>query len=1186
MTTLIKLGIQGVRSFNPDSPEILEFEKPVTLIVGQNGAGKTTIIECLKMVAAGQLPPNCDKGHGFIHDPNLARVPEVKAQIRLLFRSPNNHQICAIRSFQLTNTKGKGSSSVKSTFRALEGIVKTREAGGGAESSVTKKCADMDALVPALMGVSRAVLDSVIFCHQEEANWPLTEKIALKKKFDDIFGSARYTKALEAIEKSRKEYMKESKEKMHAFELLEKDAEAAKTLHAQVSQLTASRYQLMSTTSSLSLQIADLQATVSTFEAQDSKQAEVRFLLTQKEATLANLKSEADDIAASLPEVFTEQIDRLRSHLAKLESHQVPEAAMNLVSARHAFVTNEQGVSKAQCALSELRLASSDKDVDALSAQKDQLNKVMTDLTTLTGWVISDESNVEELLKSIQVSRMQLDMECSRKEASAREAVVAAERRRFVIATERDKLQAQADQVFAIRNMLDRECSSLDDKIGTAAAFELAAVNAADAEDELAALELELEAAVELRGKLGLRLPSPVVAAEPGESLEEFLGRLSLAQERLTLLHAEHDSAFADTVRIDANMNRIQTRIDEAGKKADRISCFQKVVDSQKELAMAECAKVLYGKMKDKSLEKAKCQFCKRKFQGELETQTFENAVSELTSQLPKLLLDLTARLQKAHSDLDELGSKHRSFIDDDEKGQLLRDLASASLELGGANDKVSSLAAAQKKIENEISEMVSQIPHKRMSTDACVSREELIAAADNEKRLRQAKAQAAAKFANLNSIAQRASLVAESLGADQIRLQEVLFKKAEQDVALSSIESALQAAAANYMVAEEEYTRAANVAQETAVACRQELDAFEFKASEINENVQVILVLRREIEKASDKLHSGPSREKIKELTELEGVLISRRAELHQAVNAAETQVSELENVRMLLTRNISLKSIFAEIQSIEAEIADMRSRFNSTIADGLAEARRRLIECRDQRSRAEGELAQINDQIRFIEAKLSSPLYRDIGVQVEKAWIRREAAETAVRDLQRYHTALDKALMKYHVHKMSEINAAIATLWHSVYHGNDIDCIAIRSDVEEEGEPGKRSYNYRVVLINGDVELDMRGRCSAGQKVLASIIIRLALAESFCHNCGILALDEPTTNLDKANIQGLAAALCKLIESRRHHRNFQLIVITHDEEFVRVLSRLQVCDTYYRVTKDPQGYSRIRRNVIHEIQ
>ena len=39
---------------------------------------------------------------------------------------------------------------------------------------------------------------------------------------------------------------------------------------------------------------------------------------------------------------------------------------------------------------------------------------------------------------------------------------------------------------------------------------------------------------------------------------------------------------------------------------------------------------------------------------------------------------------------------------------------------------------------------------------------------------------------------------------------------------------------------------------------------------------------------------------------------------------------------------------------------------------------------------------------------------------------------------------------------------------------------------------------------------------RRHARPQVLACLIIRLALAETFCLNCGILALDEPTTNLD----------------------------------------------------------------------
>jgi DNA repair protein RAD50 len=73
--------------------------------------------------------------------------------------------------------------------------------------------------------------------------------------------------------------------------------------------------------------------------------------------------------------------------------------------------------------------------------------------------------------------------------------------------------------------------------------------------------------------------------------------------------------------------------------------------------------------------------------------------------------------------------------------------------------------------------------------------------------------------------------------------------------------------------------------------------------------------------------------------------------------------------------------------------------------------------------------------------------------------------------------------------------------------------------------------------------------GRCSAGQRVLACIVIRLALAETFGTECGCIALDEPTVNLDEDNKEGLAIALASIIASRSRQKNFQLILITHDD-------------------------------------
>ncbi len=114
---------------------------------------------------------------------------------------------------------------------------------------------------------------------------------------------------------------------------------------------------------------------------------------------------------------------------------------------------------------------------------------------------------------------------------------------------------------------------------------------------------------------------------------------------------------------------------------------------------------------------------------------------------------------------------------------------------------------------------------------------------------------------------------------------------------------------------------------------------------------------------------------------------------------------------------------------------------------------------------------------------------------------------------------------------------------------------------------------------MKQGDTELNMRGRCSSGQKVLASLLIRLALADTFCLACGVLALDEPTTNLDRDNIASFANALKEIINKRKEQENFQLIIITHDEEFVEMLGQGAHTDHYYRVYKDRNNHSQIRQ-------
>ena len=107
MTTIQRLGIQGIRSYGPDQEQSIVFTPPLTLIVGSNGCGKTTVIESLRMATCGVLPPNSGSGQAFVHDPRVSAAPstETKAKICLKFQAKNT-TITVSRLFNLTNKKG------------------------------------------------------------------------------------------------------------------------------------------------------------------------------------------------------------------------------------------------------------------------------------------------------------------------------------------------------------------------------------------------------------------------------------------------------------------------------------------------------------------------------------------------------------------------------------------------------------------------------------------------------------------------------------------------------------------------------------------------------------------------------------------------------------------------------------------------------------------------------------------------------------------------------------------------------------------------------------------------------------------------------------------------------------------------------------------------------------------------
>ena len=223
MSSIEKLSIRGIRSFSPHTQNVIEFYSPLTIIVGHNGAGKTTIIECLKYATTGDLPPN-SKGGAFVNDPKLSRETEVKAQIKLKFRNVKSASMVVTRSLQSTQKANRLEQ------KTLEGLLMTIDPVTGEQVSISAKCAELDTEIPAHLGVSRSVLENVIFCHQEDSFWPLSEPGVLKKKFDDIFAATRYTKALESIRSVRKDLAGKLKLEQQKLDFLRGDLDKANKL--------------------------------------------------------------------------------------------------------------------------------------------------------------------------------------------------------------------------------------------------------------------------------------------------------------------------------------------------------------------------------------------------------------------------------------------------------------------------------------------------------------------------------------------------------------------------------------------------------------------------------------------------------------------------------------------------------------------------------------------------------------------------------------------------------------------------------------------------------------------------------------------------------------------------------------------------------------------------------------------
>lgn len=127
---------------------------------------------------------------------------------------------------------------------------------------------------------------------QEESNWPLAEGKVLKDKFDDIFAATKYTKALEAIAKLKKEQAAVVKDSKLKLETLKVKHEAAQKLRREITQEQGRLNGLAEESAELQRRCADAAARVQACEENRDKVAQFQQALVKHRSERSALLKE------------------------------------------------------------------------------------------------------------------------------------------------------------------------------------------------------------------------------------------------------------------------------------------------------------------------------------------------------------------------------------------------------------------------------------------------------------------------------------------------------------------------------------------------------------------------------------------------------------------------------------------------------------------------------------------------------------------------------------------------------------------------------------------------------------------------------------------------------------------------------------------------------------------------------
>ncbi|XP_038209625.1 DNA repair protein RAD50 [Zerene cesonia] len=1298
MAGIKSLAVRGIRSFGPEEcdEQRISFEKPLTLILGQNGCGKTTIIECLRYAVTGQMPPG-SRNECFVHDAKVNRSTEVMGQVKLKIVNAKDKQLEVSRSMRVTALQKK-----KTKFQTLDSFLSVIDENGKAKD-ISSRCADLDIVMHEELGVSKAILNSVIFCHQEDSSWPLDEGKKVKERFDEIFDADKYSDCIDKLRKIRKEYATTLKlleqevahltdkkqeldkkkldvvntesriseaelklselthelnpitEKINAIVVLQKNLvsfeskkEKIKTrlehCQTQEQELKKSIQNVFEgTTAELQENITNYAATAKTKQKELDESYKKNSSFNKEEEKIANEKT-ANEVKFNklimLESQNQEKIDKRNSlivetgkladlEIEKVETDEDADKGMNTIT---------QKIKELQDNLKEQKGVADDEEKkfqhhvdqcrDALSRQKEKISNKEGDIQTNKKDIAKIEKQITDVNKSKQrletvetkLKTAEEDFERIKNELNTEESQKEINENEKLIETNEQELEVLNEKV----TKLQKQTAKIKEK-------DMIEELVKQKEKQLTVLKNKHKVALtELVGDIQSNFAVSVnkLECELRSEVDSAKQKIKEKQMEITRLEADRKHARDQLNERKAELTKAEDQMYKAcgtqtydATLAKITSTVEKLQDEQNVL---QSSMFIIAKYKNQLKDNNCCPLCNRGFETDTE-------VSDLITQLTTQVMNVPAKLEKVTEELQKSSAKKDDLLSmkslneriislkEKEIPQLEKRLSDIDTELSSATEETDELS------------MTMIEPEKRLQTARSLAGDmPLLDRFTNDlktanKDLETIKAQCTDIITDMtldkattqqSSVRQRLSALRSQVKSAQtalnahnkklhnatekkIKLKEEVVniqKKVQDLVNLQENLKQMEANKEKYLVElkelqdgiaplEADLKEKQNAKSEVVKKNRNEIDIknnYIMKVVNAFDKVKIIdLEIRqhkeRNIQKEMDKI-----KEANEKLMEKQKQIMADRDVLTKKIDSLRDELAKQEIYKRNLDDNLKLRKAQTEIETCEKDLADINEKLSGVNTEMLSQ-KEELISKQTkifrEKAQTEGMLGEMKESLKQYRSELKRSASAGVEARHRERACSLHVTRAVDRDARDLLAALDRCLLQFHRDKMENINLIIREMWRKIYRGNDIDYIEIKTEGTMNADSDRRKYDYRVVQCKNGVEIDMRGRCSAGQKVLACLIIRLALAETFSSKFGILALDEPTTNLDQENIQSLCSALGEIVQERMTQKNFMFIIITHDREFIESLGNIDKVTHYYEVSRNEEGKSRIKK-------